>query len=152
MYCYIRPVLIILTFLTPPTSDSESFVPRWTLITLRMQTVCKYLGSTWPWRWWEPNTGRHGVWNMIYFGIFRTVFPIVVPDQKSISKTELNVKRFLLGCICGTLGMLSLCRRWALHKIRRRMKAVRTRERIKMISLAPNSLFLVGQLVTEQNC
>ena len=54
------------------------------------------------------NKGRHGVWNMIYFGIFRTVFPIVVPDQKSISKAELNVKRFLLGCICGTLGMLHL--------------------------------------------
>lgn len=50
--------------------------------------------------------GRHGVWNMIYFGIFRTVFPIVVPDQKSISKTELNAKRFFLGCICGTLASI----------------------------------------------
>ena len=66
---------------------------------------------------------------MIYFGIFRTVFPIVVPDQKSISKAELNVKRFLLGCICGTLGMLSL---------RRRVKADKTQERIKMASLAPH--------------
>ena len=50
--------------------------------------------------------GRHGVWNAIYFGLFRTVMPIIVPDQKAISKSELNLKRFLLGCICGTLGKL----------------------------------------------
>ena len=50
--------------------------------------------------------GRHGVWNAIYFGLFRTVMPIIVPDTKAVSKTELNTKRFLLGCICGTLGKL----------------------------------------------
>lgn len=50
--------------------------------------------------------GRHGVWNMIYFGVFRTMMPIVVPDPKAISKAELNFKRFLLGCICGTLGII----------------------------------------------
>ena len=48
--------------------------------------------------------GRHGVWNAIYFGFFRTIFPVVVPDQSAISKTELNIKRFLLGCVCGTIG------------------------------------------------
>lgn len=48
--------------------------------------------------------GRHGVWNMIYFGLFRTVMPIIVPDQTAISKTELNAKRFFLGCLCGTLA------------------------------------------------
>ena len=50
--------------------------------------------------------GRHGVWNMIYFGLFRSLMPVIVPDQKSISKAELNFKRFLLGCFCGTLGKL----------------------------------------------
>ena len=48
--------------------------------------------------------GRHGVWNMIYFGLFRSVMPVIVPDPKKISKTELNLKRFFLGCFCGTLG------------------------------------------------
>lgn len=48
--------------------------------------------------------GRHGVWNAIYFGFFRTIFPVVVPDQSAISKTELNIKRFLLGCLCGTIA------------------------------------------------
>ena len=53
--------------------------------------------------------GRHGVWNAIYFGLFRTVMPIIVPDQKAISKSELNLKRFLLGCLCGTLGKNNAC-------------------------------------------
>jgi len=50
--------------------------------------------------------GRHGVWNAIYFGLFRTVMPIIVPDTKAVSKTELNTKRFFLGCLCGTLGKI----------------------------------------------
>ena len=48
--------------------------------------------------------GRHGVWNMIYFGLFKSLMPLVCPDPKAISKTELNFKRFLLGCLCGTIG------------------------------------------------
>jgi len=48
--------------------------------------------------------GRHGVWNMIYFGLFKTFMPLVCPDPKAISKTELNFKRFLLGCLCGTIA------------------------------------------------
>ena len=48
--------------------------------------------------------GRHGVWNMIYFGMFRSIMPVICPNPKEISKMELNSKRFFLGCLCGTLG------------------------------------------------
>jgi len=44
------------------------------------------------------------VWNMIYFGMFKTIFPVIVPDQSKISAVELNVKRFFLGCLCGTVA------------------------------------------------
>ena len=46
------------------------------------------------------------MWNMIYFGMFKTLFPVIVPDQSKISKVELNVKRFFLGCLCGTIGKI----------------------------------------------
>ena len=52
--------------------------------------------------------GRHGVWNMIYFGLFKTLMPVIVPKPAEISKVELNVKRFFLGCLCGTIGKLAI--------------------------------------------